>query len=233
MVSHISPRVRGSSPVVGSSRKISGGRVIRLAARSRDLLVGGLVETELRQQPVGGRTRVGRAQTLQPAEQPEVLAAGQVLVDRGELPGHPDQLADAVRLAGDVHPEYPGPAGVDRQQRGEHPQRGRLARPVRTEHPEDLAFAHLEIDPVDRPVPAEILHQAGRVDCGSTCHVISLPRSENEVVARRKLCTGGFTTATPRYHGSATGFRGRGVPSRGGSGRGQGVGRRPSRRTVR
>ena len=34
MVSHIWPRVRGSSPVVGSSRKISGGRVIRLAARS-------------------------------------------------------------------------------------------------------------------------------------------------------------------------------------------------------
>jgi hypothetical protein len=34
-VSHISPRVRGSRPVVGSSRKISGGRVIRLAARSR------------------------------------------------------------------------------------------------------------------------------------------------------------------------------------------------------
>ena len=34
MVSHICPRVRGSRPVVGSSRKISGGRVIRLAARS-------------------------------------------------------------------------------------------------------------------------------------------------------------------------------------------------------
>ena len=34
MVSHICPRVRGSSPVVGSSRKISGGRLIRLAARS-------------------------------------------------------------------------------------------------------------------------------------------------------------------------------------------------------
>ena len=34
MVSHIWPRVRGSRPVVGSSRKISGGRVMRLAARS-------------------------------------------------------------------------------------------------------------------------------------------------------------------------------------------------------
>ena len=33
-MSHIWPRVRGSRPVVGSSRKISGGRVIRLAARS-------------------------------------------------------------------------------------------------------------------------------------------------------------------------------------------------------
>ena len=35
IVSHISPRVRGSRPVVGSSRKISGGLVIRLTARSR------------------------------------------------------------------------------------------------------------------------------------------------------------------------------------------------------
>ena len=35
IVSHICPRVRGSRPVVGSSRKISGGLVIRLAARSR------------------------------------------------------------------------------------------------------------------------------------------------------------------------------------------------------
>ena len=34
MVSHIWLLVRGSRPVVGSSRKISGGRVIRLAARS-------------------------------------------------------------------------------------------------------------------------------------------------------------------------------------------------------
>ena len=34
IVVHIWPRVRGSRPVVGSSRKISGGRVIRLAARS-------------------------------------------------------------------------------------------------------------------------------------------------------------------------------------------------------
>jgi NAD(P)-dependent dehydrogenase (short-subunit alcohol dehydrogenase family) len=39
IVSHIWPRVRGSSPVVGSSRKISGGRVIRLAARSRRRLI--------------------------------------------------------------------------------------------------------------------------------------------------------------------------------------------------
>ena len=35
MVFHIWPRVRGSSPVVGSSRKIRAGLVIRLAARSR------------------------------------------------------------------------------------------------------------------------------------------------------------------------------------------------------
>ena len=50
MVSHIWPRVRGSSPVVGSSRKISGGRVIRLAARS----------SRRRMPPENWRDRLGR-----------------------------------------------------------------------------------------------------------------------------------------------------------------------------
>jgi hypothetical protein len=39
MNSHKSLRVRGSSPVVGSSRKTTGGRPIRLAARSRRLRI--------------------------------------------------------------------------------------------------------------------------------------------------------------------------------------------------
>ena len=34
MISHIAKRERGSSPVVGSSRKITGGVAIRLTARS-------------------------------------------------------------------------------------------------------------------------------------------------------------------------------------------------------
>jgi hypothetical protein len=34
IVAHIWPRVRGSRPVVGSSRKISAGLLIRLAARA-------------------------------------------------------------------------------------------------------------------------------------------------------------------------------------------------------
>ena len=174
IVSHIWPRVRGSRPVVGSSRKISGGRVIRLAARSSRRrmppenceigLVGGLLEPELLEQPLRGRAGVRRAQALQAPEEPQVLGRREVLVDRRVLAGDADQLADAVRLAGHVDAEDLRVARVDRQQRREHPQHRRLAGAVRAEDAEDLALAHLEVDAVDGAQVAEGLHQAACLD---------------------------------------------------------------------
>ena len=85
MVSHIWPRVRGSRPVVGSSRKISGGRVIRLAARSSrrrmppENCAIGLSAASSRpncsSSSLGGRRAPARRQALQAAEQPQVLAS--------------------------------------------------------------------------------------------------------------------------------------------------------------
>ena len=47
---------------------------------------------------------------------------------------------DLVGLRGDVVPGDPGAAARGRQQRGEHAHRGRLARPVGTQEPVDLAL---------------------------------------------------------------------------------------------
>src|ERR1039458_7679119 len=77
IVSHIWLRLRGSRPVVGSSRKISAGLVIRLAAHPagepRDRAVSGLREVELREEVVADAVGLLGGQTLQATEQPEVL----------------------------------------------------------------------------------------------------------------------------------------------------------------
>ncbi len=171
MVSHIWPRVRGSRPVVGSSRKISGGREIRLAARSSRrrmppenweiCLSRGLLEAEPAEQ-LARRSRATRflSTAEQPAEQAEVLAGGEVLVDRGVLAGDADQLAHHVRVLLRRRRRRSAPAAVHREQRGEHLEHRGLAGAVGSEDAEDLAAAYLQVDAVDGPEVAEGLHEA-------------------------------------------------------------------------
>ena len=90
--------------------------------------------------------------------------AGEVLVDRGVLPGHADELADHVRVSTDVDAEDAGLAAVDRQQGREHLEGRGLAGAVGAEHAEDLAATDLEVDPVDRPEVAERLDEPGGRD---------------------------------------------------------------------
>ena len=108
--SHIWPRVRGSRPVVGSSRKISGGRrdqaggevepAAHAAGELRDRLVGRLLEPELLEQvqPAVARASARRRPWRRPKSH-QVLGGGQVLVDRGVLAGDAEELADDVRAA--------------------------------------------------------------------------------------------------------------------------------------
>ena len=55
--------------------------------------VGGVGEPEALEQLVGPRHDAGFGQVGQPADQAEVLAAGEVLVDRGVLAGEADARA--------------------------------------------------------------------------------------------------------------------------------------------
>ena len=132
-VCHTSMRACGSRPVVGSSRKITGGSPIRLIAMSSrrrmppeyvaGLPAAGLGEREAREQVVGDPA--GVLQVPQLSDQHEVLAAGEDLVDRGELPGEADRLAHVLRPARRRRSRATvGGAGIRLQQR-----RQDLARP--------------------------------------------------------------------------------------------------------
>ena len=116
-----------------------------------DQPAGRVGEPEALEQLARARLGLGPLEAQQPAEQDQVLAPGEVLVDGGELAGQADEAAHRVGLAHDVVPEHARRAGVRAQQRREHPDRRRLAGAVRAEHAVDRAAAHGQVDAVDRP----------------------------------------------------------------------------------
>ncbi len=78
------------------------------------------------------RARASRCrQVEQLADHDEVLHAGQVLVDRGVLPGQADRAAHLLGVADHVVAADPGRAGVGAQQRGQDADGGGLAGAVR------------------------------------------------------------------------------------------------------
>ncbi len=153
-VCHTSMRACGSSPVVGSSRKMIGGLPIRLIAMSSRrrippeyvdaLRFAGFGEREAGEQVVGDRTRV--LQVTQLGDQHEVLAAAEHLIDRGELAGQADRLPNVSGLGGDVEAMDRRDARVGLQQRRQDPHERGLARTVRAEQGEDAPRPHVEVD---------------------------------------------------------------------------------------
>ena len=112
---------------------------------------------------------VRAAAPVQPALQDQVLAAGGQLVGPAQLAHVADAAADPPGLAPDVQPGDRGAAPVDRQQGGQHPQRGGFAGAVRAQESDDLTPGDLQADPahrLDRLVPAarEALAQLPGVD---------------------------------------------------------------------
>ena len=121
--------------------------------------VGGVAERELLEQLVGAGGDLRRRQVRQLAHQREVLATGEVLVDRGVLAGEADAPSHPLRVLAHVDAEHAGGSPVGLEQGGEHPHGRGLARAVGPEQAEDLAFGHLERDPFHRLDIAEALHQ--------------------------------------------------------------------------
>ena len=88
------------------------GRDVEPAAHAAGVVLdqpaGGVGEVERLEQLGRARLRVGAAQAEQPAEQDQVLAAGEVLVDRGHLAGQADEAAHRVGLARRCRGRAPG-----------------------------------------------------------------------------------------------------------------------------
>ena len=111
---------------------------------------GGVGEIEaLEQLVVAGAQRL-RVEVRELPDQPQVLVTGEVLVDRGVLPGETDALAHRLRIRADVDAEHLGAAAAALQDRGEDAHRGGLAGAVRAEQTEHAAGRHREVDAVER-----------------------------------------------------------------------------------
>ena len=93
----------------------------------------------------------------------QVLAAGQVLVDRGVLAGQADRLAHVAAGRGATSkPATVAPPGVGVEQRGEDAHRRGLAGAVGAEQAEHAAAGHDEVDAVERLHVAVVLDKSGR-----------------------------------------------------------------------
>ena len=79
----------------------------------------------------------------------EVLATGEVGIDRGELTRHTDATTHGVGLLHHVATEHLGSPGVGLQHGGQHPHGGGLAGAVGAEQAEHGSLGHLEIYPVE------------------------------------------------------------------------------------
>jgi hypothetical protein len=112
--------------------------------------VGGVRQPELVEQGGDPIAHDRPAEVVEPTDHREVLAPGQVLVDRRVLAGQADERAYHRRFVDDVVAEDPGRAAVRPQDGGEDPDRCRLARAVGSEQAEDGRLFDGEADAVER-----------------------------------------------------------------------------------
>ena len=112
--------------------------------------VGGVSQVEALEQLVRPPASLRGREVEQAPEHLEVLPAGQHLVDRRELAGQPQQLPHPRGVVDDVAAKHLGPSGVRSEQRGQHPDEGRLPRAVRSEQPKDRGLLDIQVDPSKR-----------------------------------------------------------------------------------
>jgi hypothetical protein len=86
---------------------------------------------------------------------PQVLRAGEQVVDGGVLPGEADRAPDADRVGQQVMAGHRGGARVRPDQRGENADQGGLARAVRPEQGDDRSGVDGKIYPVEDDRAAE------------------------------------------------------------------------------
>jgi len=121
------------------------------AARvAADLAVARVGQADALQELDRARRAIGLRQSVQPALELEVLAAGEEVVQCRLLQRGADPPAHLRALGGHVEAGDGGASRGRREQRREHVDRRGLACAVGTQEPVDLAGLDLELDAVDR-----------------------------------------------------------------------------------
>jgi hypothetical protein len=137
----------------------------------RDTPRGERGQVEALDQSVGSAPGLGSLQPVEPSLKHEILAPGGELVAAAELAYVPDPGPHLGRLPGDVEASDGRGSPVARQERRQHPQRGRFAGAVGSEEPEDFAGADVDVDAAHSLDIPEALAQAARADnVGSAIH---------------------------------------------------------------
>ncbi|SUA41734.1 Uncharacterised protein [Nocardia africana] len=130
----------------------------------------GADQVEFLEQGVGAAAGVLLGQTHQPAEQFEVLASGEVLVQRRVLPRHHDRAPHPGRIGDHVVPGHRGAARIGPQQGGQDLDRGGLAGAVGSEDAQHRGAGRGETDALQRLHLAEgfahIIDHDGRIGAG-------------------------------------------------------------------
>jgi hypothetical protein len=122
--------------------------------------VGRVLEAEPPQQLAGANADLAAGHLGEPADQPKVLLAGQVGVDRRVLAGEADPEADGDGVADDVDAQHLGPAAIGPQDGRQDADDGGLPGAVGAEQTEHGPGRHREVDPAQRRHGAEPLGQA-------------------------------------------------------------------------
>ena len=150
---HTVTRACGSSPVVGSSRKITGGFPMRLIAMSRRRRIPPEYVATLRSAASASANRSSRSsairrrvrQVSEPCHQHEVLPPAEDLVDCGELSGETDRLPHLGRLVPDVEAVDARGPSVGLEQRRQDSHDVVLPAPFEPEQCEDAPGRDLEV----------------------------------------------------------------------------------------
>ncbi len=88
-------------------------------------------------------------QAEEPAAELQVLRDRELHVEGVVLGDHADPALDADRVGHHVDAGHPGPAPGGHHERGQHADRGGLARPVGAEQAEQFAGGHIQVDAAD------------------------------------------------------------------------------------
>ncbi len=156
----ISLRLRGSSPVVGSSKNSTRGRVSRLDARSRRRRIppeyvragrSAASASSKRSSSTPARRRASAAERSN--RRPNIWRFSRpvsISSTAANWPVSPNSSRTPAASWTTSRPNTSARPGVRSEQRGQHPDKRRLPRAVRSQQPKDRALLDIQVDPSKR-----------------------------------------------------------------------------------